>query len=263
MSYVNSYKASDSPALLPAYYGPDPYDINWIMPLHQTTLESERVKVTPFIPSLHTQEYAEQTAPRPELHRWYPIDVSSLDKILTEVELRVRRDPTWILFAIIDKAREGKFAGLIGLINTSPANLSAEIGWILVFPAFQRTYVTSNAIGLVLHYCLELPSAPQRPGLGFRRIQWTAHPDNEASRRTAKRMGFREEGVLRWSWVLPEGYEGNGIAPREGDPKSSRLGRNSVVLSLCADDWENGGREHVEGLMTSSKDDPPARMREG
>jgi len=243
MSYVNSYRASDTPALLPGYYGPDPlaYDINWIMPLHQTTLESERVKVTPFIPVLHAKEYAEQTAAHPELHRWIPLDLSSLDKILTEVELRVRRDPKWILFAIIDKARENKLAGLIGLKNTSPANLSAEIGWILVFPAFQRTYVTSNAIGLVLHYCLELPSAPKRPGLGLQRVQWTTHTDNEASRRAAKRMGFREEGVLRWSWVI-----------REGDPKSPQAGRNSAILSLCADDWENGGREHVRGLIDST-----------
>ncbi|KAH9953409.1 acyl-CoA N-acyltransferase [Russula dissimulans] len=213
MSYVNSYKVSDSPALLPGYYGPDPYDINWIMPLHKTTLESERIKM----------------AAHPELHRWFPLDLASLDKILTEVELRVRRDPTWILFAIIDKAREDELAGLIGLMNTSPANLSAEIGWILVFPAFQRTCVTSNAIGLVLYYCLELPNAPQRPGLGERRVQWTTHTDNEASRRAAKRMGFREEGELRWSWVLPEGYEGNGVALREGDPKSPRAGRNSAV----------------------------------
>ncbi|KAH9953419.1 acyl-CoA N-acyltransferase [Russula dissimulans] len=230
MSYVNSYKASDSPALLPGYYGPDPYDINWIMPLHQTTLESERIKVRPFIPALHAKEYAEQTAAHPELHRWFPLDLSSLDKILTEVELRVRRDPTWILFAIIDKARGEKLAGLIGLMNTSPANLSAEIGWILVFPVFERTYVTSNAIALVLHYCLELPSTPKRPGLGLRRVQWTTHTDNKASRRAAKRMGFREEGVLRWSWVLPDGYEGNGIALREGDPKSPRAGRNSAVF---------------------------------
>ncbi|KAH9954590.1 acyl-CoA N-acyltransferase [Russula dissimulans] len=249
MSYVNSYKASDTPALLPGYYGPDPYDINWIMPLHQTTLESERVKVTPFIPALHAKEYAEQTAAHPELHRWFPFDVSSLDKILTEVELRVRRDPTWILFAIIDKAREDKLAGLIGLRHTSPENLSTEMGWTVVFPAFQRTYVTSNAMGLVLHYCFELPSTPQRPGLGLRRVQWTTFTDNEASWRGAKRMGFREEGVLRWSGVN-----------REGDPKSPQAGRNSAILSLCADDWENGGREHVRGLMDNPTHLPPSSL---
>ena len=43
------------------------------------------------------------------------------------IELRARRDPTWIiLFAIIEKMHGGggMYAGLIGLVNASPANLS-------------------------------------------------------------------------------------------------------------------------------------------
>jgi len=250
MPYTNSYKPPDVPALLPGYYGPDPYDINWIMPLHEASLESDRVKLTPFIPSLHAREYAEQTAAHPELHRYIPFDVSNLDKILTVFEQFIRQRPTNILFAIIDKAHSGgAFAGVIGLLNTSPTNLSAEIAWVLVFPEFQRTYVTTNAVGLLLRYCLELPSAPQRPGLGFRRVQWTTHMANRASLVTAQRMGFKEEGVQRWTWVLPEGMEGNGIALRDGDPESTRPGRHSVVLSLCADDWESDGREHVRRLI--------------
>jgi RimJ/RimL family protein N-acetyltransferase len=82
---------------------------------------------------------------------------------------------------------------------------------VLVFPERQRTYVTSNAIGLLLRYCLELPSGPQRPGLGFRRVLWTAHTENRASQAAARRMGFKEEGVERWAYVIPEGMEGNGI----------------------------------------------------
>ena len=250
MAYTNSYKAPDNQTLLPGYYGPDPYDINWILPLHEATLQSERVKLTPFIPALHAKEYAEQSTDHPELHRWLPIQLSGLDEILTAIELRVRRDPTWILFAIIDKARGGAMAGVIGLINVSSANLSAEIGWAVVFPAFQRTYVTSNAVGLLLRYCLDLPvPGAARPGLGFRRVQWTAHAANRPSRAAAERMGFREEGILRWTWVLPEGMEGNGIALRDGDPLSARPGRHSLMLSLCVDDWESGGREHVEGLI--------------
>jgi RimJ/RimL family protein N-acetyltransferase len=199
------------------------------MPLHEATLESERVKLTPFIPSLHAREYAEQSTAHPELHRYFPINLSSLDAILTEVEQRVRRDPTWMLFAIMDKARGGALAGVIGLMDASPANLSAEIAWVLVYPAFQRTYVASNAIGLLLRYCLELPSNLQAPGLGFRRVQWVTHLANGASRAAAERMGFKEEGVLRWVWVIPEGMEGNGIAVRDGDPESSRPGRDSAV----------------------------------
>jgi RimJ/RimL family protein N-acetyltransferase len=250
MAYTNSYKSPDVPTLLPGYYGPNPYDINWAMPLHEATLESERVKLTPFIPALHAREYAEQSIAHPELHRWIPMELSSLNHILTKIELRVRRDPNWILFAIIDKARGGAMAGLIGLIRTSPENLITEIGWIIVFPSFQRTYVTTNAIGLLLRYCLDLPvPGAERSGLGFRRVQWTTHASNVRSRAVAVRMGFKEEGVLRWTGVLPEGAEGNGIPLRDGDPMSPRLGRDSVMLSVCADDWENGGRENVKRLM--------------
>lgn len=249
MSFTNSYKQEDD-SPIEAGYGPDPYDINWMMPLHETTLESDRVKLTPFIPSLYARSYADQVKAYPDIHRYYPVDLTSLDNILTAVETLVRRRPDYILFAIIDKARGDAFAGLIGLFGASPTNLSVEIAWIVVFPEFRRTYVTSNAVGLALNYCLELPSAPpERRGLGFRRVQWSAHPENQPSIALAKRMGFKEEGLLRWTWVLPQVAEGNGIPLRNGDPKSPSLGRHSAVLSLCADDWENGGREHVRHMI--------------
>ncbi|KAI0270163.1 acyl-CoA N-acyltransferase [Russula aff. rugulosa BPL654] len=247
MSFTNSYK-QDSP--VEPGYGPDPYDINWMMPLHETALESDRVKLTPFIPSLYARPYAEQVKAHPDIHRYYPIDLTSLDKILLEIETLVRRRPAYILFAIIDKARGDAFAGVIGLIRASPANLSIEIGWIAVFPEFRRTYATSNAVGLLLNYCLELPSAPpERRGLGFRRVQWSSHPENQPSIALAKRMGFKEEGVQRWTMVVPQVVESNGIPLRDGDPKSPSPGCDSAVLSHCADDWENGGRELVRHMI--------------
>ena len=253
MVYTNSFKVTERSTLLPGHFGPDPYDINWAFPLYEETLESERVKLTPFIPSLHAQEYAAQVSAQPDLHRWYPIDLSSLDHILTEIELRVRRNSSWILFAIIDKARGGAMAGLIGLIDASEKNLSAEIAWVIVFPAFQRTYVTSNAVGILLQYTLELPSpdpgSGRRRGLGFRRVQWTADPENKPSQAAARRMGMKEEGILRWTWVLHEGGEGHGIPLRDGDPLSPRQGAHTTMLAICADDWENGAREHVERVI--------------
>jgi RimJ/RimL family protein N-acetyltransferase len=249
MSFTNSYKAEDP--LPSGSYGPDPYDINWIMPLHESTLESPRVKLTPFIPSIHARAYADQVKAYPDLHHWYPFDLSTLDNILARVETIVRRSPMAILFAVIDKARGNAFAGVIALLTTFPMNLSTELGWLVIFPEFRRSYVTSNAIGLLLNYCLELPDPqPGRPrGLGLRRVQWTAHSANLPSRAAAKRMGFKEEGVMRWTWVLPEGAEGNVIPLRDGDPMSSKPGRHNAVFSFCADDWENGGREHVQQMI--------------
>ena len=249
MSFTNSYKAEDP---LPSEcYGPDPYDINWMMPLHETTLESDRVKLTPFIPSLHARVYANQAKAHPDLHHWYPFDLSTLDNILTKIETLVRRSPMAIMFAVIDKARGNAFAGVISLLSAFPMNLSLEIGWLVIFPEFRRSYVTSNAVGLLLNYSLELPNPPPgRPhGLGFRRVQWTAHAGNQPSRAAAKRMGFKEEGVMRWSWVLPEAGEGNMLPLRDGDPLSSRPGRDNIVFSFCADDWESGGREHVKNMI--------------
>ena len=249
MSFTNSYKQDDGP--VQPGYGPDPYDINWMMPLHEMTLESDRVKLTPFVPALYAKSYADQVKAHPDIHRYYPLDLTSLDNILLVIETLVRRHPGYILFAIIDKARGGAFAGVIGLFGASPTNLSIEIAWIVVFPEFRRTYVTSNAVGLILNYCLELPSAPpEHRGLGFRRVQWSAHPENLPSIALAKRMGFKEEGLLRWTWVVPpQIVDGNGIPLRDGDPKSPSPGRHSAVLSLCADDWENGGREHVRRMI--------------
>ena len=247
MSFTNSYK--DDSTVEPGY-GPDPYDINWMMPLHETTLESDRVKLTPFIPSLYARPYADQVKAHPDIHRYYPLDLTSLDKILLEIETLIRSRSAYILFAIIDKARGDAFAGVIGLFGASPANLSVEIAWIVVFPEFRRTYVTSNAVGLILNYCLELPSAsPERRGLGFRRVQWSANPENQPSIALAKRMGFKEEGLLRWTWVVPQVVEGNGIPLRDGDPKSPNPGRHSIVLSLCVDDWENGAKELVRRMI--------------
>ncbi|THH11137.1 hypothetical protein EW146_g8144 [Bondarzewia mesenterica] len=254
MSFINSYKPPQVESL-PGYYGPDPYDINFVFPINLSSLETERVKLTPLIPSIHVQTYADQVNQHPELQRWLPFGHKTVDEILSFVEMRVRRDPGWVMFAVIDKGRPdpahpefegGSMAGVIGLISTSAANLSTEVGWVVTFPAFQRTHVTSHAVGLLLRYCLEPASAPV-PGLGLRRVQWTANTRNIPSITAAQRTGFKLEGTLRWTWVLPEGKEGH--VPRKNDPKSENPGRDSAMLSICCDDWENGGREHVKQLL--------------
>lgn len=50
--------------------------------------------------------------------------------------------------------------------------------------------------------------APEEGGLGLRRCQWKANSVNAQSAKTAARMGFTKEGVLRCLIVLPEGKIG-------------------------------------------------------
>jgi RimJ/RimL family protein N-acetyltransferase len=175
----------------------------------------------------------------------------TLEAFLEMVEIYMHTESDAILFTIIDKTKPdltngdlgGSLAGIIGLFHSSRLNLSAEIGPIVVTPPFQRTHVCSNAIGILMRYCFELPSSG---GLGFRRVQWTTDSENPASIKAAEKMRFVQEGTLRWTWVLPEGKEGK--KTREGDPRSG-LGRNSVLLAVCWDDWEGGVRAHVDQMI--------------
>ncbi|KAK3382098.1 acyl-CoA N-acyltransferase [Lasiosphaeria ovina] len=164
----------------------------------------------------------------------------------------------WFTYAIVDKTRpptaidnEGQLAGVIAFLDTSPTHLSTEIGFVVILPAFHRTHVTTNAVGLMLQYALG------DGGMGLRRVQWKASAANPASIRVAERMGFRREGLLRWHFVLRDQpgarvKVGNGQPLPPGSPETL-VGRDTVVLGLCWDDWEQAARETVEAAMARTK----------
>lgn len=141
-------------------------------------------------------------------------------------------------------------AGMVSYQSASVENQSLELGYIIILPPYQRTHVTTHAIGLLLQYALD---SPEEGGLGLRRIIWHADLVNPASVRTAHRMGFQQEGILRWNRVAPNaearGKAGNGRgAPPYGNPKD--LGRDIVLLSMCWDDWMiDRKRELVRDMM--------------
>ncbi|KAH9837904.1 acyl-CoA N-acyltransferase [Rhodofomes roseus] len=250
----------------PSLYGPSPYDINFAFPLDTAWLESTHVRLTPFIPRVHARAYWDAVAPvSTELFRHFGIAWATMEENLAYIEKSYRQSPENILFAIIDKTRSGEasaqrdddamsappaagsLAGVISLLHTSSKNLTAEIGYTVVLPAFQRTHVAAHAVGLLLRYCLDLPSASP-PGLGLRRVQWMAYPENIASIRLAEKMGFKREGVFRWMWAVSDE---EGVKPRKGDSMEDKTGRDTVILAICWDDWEEGGRSRVQSRISA------------
>ncbi|EPQ53104.1 acyl-CoA N-acyltransferase [Gloeophyllum trabeum ATCC 11539] len=232
-------------------------NLNFCFPIRE--LSNDRLKLTPFIPSVHAAEFVKGAAPYPEI--WAHLSrgpfMSEQEYTSTFVQGLVQRDPGMILLAVIDKTRpatpvdpEGALAGAVTYMGTNPTHLSTEIGWVIVLPPFQRTHVTSNLVGLMLHYALDLPAAG---GLGLRRVQWTTSTMNTASQRTAERLGFRKEGVLRWAQRFEDGRRrgkvGNGKEQPRGRGGEDDLARDTVLYSLCWDDWEEGGREKVQAIM--------------
>ncbi|KAL1941883.1 hypothetical protein VTO73DRAFT_6883 [Trametes versicolor] len=261
MSYVNNYTPARETTVPDAeVYGPKPYNINFAFPLYPETLETPHVKLVPFIPRIHADAYwANVKDRRAELFRYYTRFFHTLPEFLAFHELYFRRNPHQLLLAIIDKTRPdpdlahadwgGSFASVVGLINTSAANLQMEPGWVLVFPEFQRTHVAKTMVAIVLHYILQMPTASP-PGLGFRRAQWCANALNAPSVALGERMGFKREGTLRNALVLPEENDAYGRKGRPGDAFEGRSSRDTAILSLCWDDWENGGREKVQAYIT-------------
>jgi len=260
MAWVNDYKPPTPVSLSEAeLYGPEPYDVNFTFPLHPESLESDRVKLVPFIPRVHGEAHWDVMSQHYQtLYKYYAVIHTTQEAFLSFLETDVRQHPETVLFAIIDKTKPdpghpglgGSLAGIVGMLFTSLQHLFTEIGFIMVYPAFQRTHVATNAVGILLKYCLEPPSASP-PGIGLRRVQWHCHWRNSASKKLAERMGMKFEGTLKWYGVLPEGAaETIEVANREGDPSPNNPGRHTDSLAICWDQWvQDGERERVQSII--------------
>jgi RimJ/RimL family protein N-acetyltransferase len=159
------------------------------------------------------------------------------------------------LYAIFDKTIEPRsgeactgFAEIISLSATNPTHASTEIG-MMVIPHFQRTHVATNAVGLLLLWLLDPPSAG---GLGLRRVEWRAHAENVRSRDFAARVGFVYEGIARWQRVVSFGKVGTSaeaLAIRNQSTCESP-GKHIAVYSIVWDEWEEK-RTRLVPLMVS------------
>lgn len=202
-------------------------------------------------PAQHAARFVKLVQAHPEAFTYvaFPI-LESVDDFLTQVYNPIAESPADCLWAIIDKTRpkgddNDNFAGVLSLNDTSKVDAAAEMG-VIVFPAFQRSHVASNAIGLALLYLLDPPS---QNGLGLRRVLWHANVNNAASRRVAERMGYTLEGILRWRRAFPPNRTCQtaagvleptaALAARNGTkPEDELPGRHTAVFSIVWDEWE-------------------------
>ena len=223
-------------------------------------------------------EYIEETCIKsPELWKYFPGGPhSSLEayKYWFNSTFIPTQGDAGIIFAIFLKAgsvtrynesgvpktfqvADGTFAGTTGLLYASVNQSQAEVGHVMTLPQFHRTFVTTHATCLLLKHLLDPVPAGD---LQIRRIQWSAHTENQPSIRAAQRCGFTIEGIRRWDRVLADNkqditeitgrsegrpvldFDGNKIGP----------GRHTTVLSLCWDDWLDGKRDLIISLLAQT-----------
>lgn len=224
-----------------------------------SSIENERLQLVPFDPERHSSSFVQSVAQYPELFSYLPFGPFPHRDIFDPwFEETVLKSQFNIAFAVFDKTRRqehdyhnGTFAGMIGLLNASPKHLSTELGYIIIFPTFQRTHVSSNAVGLLLNWVLNSPADSVDPGLGLRRACWSANALNTRSIELAQRLGMKLEAIMRWDRVLPT-HKSAFSKPeqlREGDPKRECPGRDTARLAICWDDWMSKGRNNAARVM--------------
>lgn len=197
----------------------------------------------------------------PETFTYYPLGpwINVFD-LVTTLERHARRSEAVLLYAILDKTKpkvidengheSWPMAGTVGFLSTNPNNLSIEVGYLVIFPAFRRTHITANAVGLLTLFALTPETsfgATEFPdgGLGYRRVAYQAHYLNEPSIRVAERFGFVREAIQKWQRVLLSLDKGG--KRRLGDGLKVRL--QSYAMPSEDKSWE----KYTVGLFRSSK----------
>lgn len=225
-------------------------------------ISNDRVKLIPFNPDHHGEPFFRHLAPEVFANMSIgPWDtVSDLKAAFYESHDRhilSFDNPESFAFAIIDKTRppsladsEGELAGSISYINASVANLSAELGFVVVLPPYQRSHVAANAAGLMLQAAFE---SQANGGLGLFRVHYKASTGNPASSRLAEKLGFVKTGVTTWHMRFPKGALkgkiGNGRALPHGSDHDD-VWRDTVELSMSWEDWRDGAKERTEIAMS-------------
>ncbi|KEP48753.1 putative GNAT family acetyltransferase [Rhizoctonia solani 123E] len=255
MAFINNYVPPPPRAPVTLPDPGKPYNVNFCFPVKD--LETDRVKLTPFISHLHANALFNAITADPEVMRYMPYpNLETLEAFEMFCEETYRSDPSKCMYVVLDKTRlssgdeadakkvSNVLMGTVSYINASRELSTVEPGFIIILPRFQRTHVNTHAVGLLMQYALNRPS---QGGLGLRRCQWQAHASNIPSARAAERLGFKLEGVIRWQRPLPAERESS--APFRADDSLGLPGRHTAMLTICWDDWENGGKDHLQRLM--------------
>ncbi len=104
-------------------------------------------------------------------------------------------------------------------------NRRAEIGWTWIARPWQRTYVNTEAKYLMLRHAFETWK--------LRRVEFKTATFNEQSRNALRRLGAKEEGILRQHMILPDGRN-----------------RDSVYFSVIDAEWD-GVKRRLEATFSA------------
>lgn len=164
--------------------------------MDSVTLEGRAVRLEPL--TLGHVDALAAVGLDPELWRWTNALVRSTDDMRRYVEtaLQWQKDGTALPFATILRS-ENRVIGSTRFGNIDAANRRAEIGWTWIGRPWQRSAVNTEAKYLMLCHAFE--------SMKCIRVELKTDVLNEQSRNAIRRIGGKEEGILRSHMITESG----------------------------------------------------------
>ena len=116
-------------------------------------------------------------------------------------------------FIVFDK-RVQKYAGTTRFYDIQTHHQTIQLGYTWYGKDFQGTGINRNCKFLLLQHAFEV--------MNVKRVEFRADSENARSIAAMKKIGCVEEGLLRSHYLKPDGTR-----------------RNSIVLSIIVEDWNN------------------------
>jgi len=189
-------------------------------PRKEYILENDAVMLRP----IHEEDYARLlhfALDQPEIWKYSLVPAAGKNAMRTYINTAVnnRAAGNEYAFIVFDK-RTRQYAGSTRFYDIQPQHRSLQLGYTWYGKEFQGTKLNKNCKLLLLEFAFE--------ELNMRRVEFRADNDNERSKAAMKSIGCTEEGVLR-NHLLTE----------------SGTNRNSIILSILKEEWENGVKQRL------------------
>ena len=137
----------------------------------------------------------------------------------------LNKDP--FFYAIYSK-RHRQYCGMASYLRITPEHASIEVGHINYSPILQNTVEGTEVMYLMMKNAFEV--------LGNRRYEWKCNNLNSASKKAAKRLGFKFEGVFRQMFI----FKGRN--------------RDSAWFSIIDKEWKRHKKKYLSFLKRSNFD---------
>jgi RimJ/RimL family protein N-acetyltransferase len=158
----------------------------------------------------------------PDTWRFFTIDIKGEQAMTANVHntLAAMAEGREYAYIVFDK-QTGEYAGSTRFYDIQSKFETLQLGFTWYGEKFRGTGLNKHCKFLLLQLAFE--------ELGVKRVEFRADARNEKSIAAMKSIGCVPEGILRSNVPLADGSR-----------------RNSIVLSILKEEWENGVKENLK-----------------